>query len=71
MDAGGIEGDVCKRYPNAGEKDAEQWKMSLDFAISNAGQVYRKKIDEDMAEINRGTGFGKYCMASVTNIHLH
>ena len=49
---------MCSLYPNP-PKDAEQvHNRELSMVIQKAARQYRSQIDDNMAEINRGVGFG-------------
>lgn len=54
-----VEAKFCALYPNV-PADAEQWhKRQVDKYVQQSGVNFRQGLQEDLADINRGVGFGE------------
>ena len=58
-DGNNIDASWCAAYANPTAEDRHVHKMDLDNSIEKATVQYREQIQSDMAEINKGVGFGK------------
>ncbi|MCJ1382555.1 hypothetical protein MMC17_005668 [Xylographa soralifera] len=50
---------ICKMFPNPSKDAPLVYEQELSMQIQTAGRGFRKKIDSEMASLNRGTGYGE------------